>query len=140
MTDGITNILYNKPYDPPKRSIARTLLQTILEQDAASAVEQYHKLKKEYPDAYDFNERELNNLGYDLLEADRVAEALEVFKLNAEAYPESWNVFDSLGEAYLINGDREKAVECHKKSLELNPDQQKTGLARMLEELGEEGE
>jgi len=135
---GITNILYDLPYDRPQRSIARTLLQTIMEQDVATAVEQYHALKKEHPDAYDFNEEELNFLGYDLLEAGHNVEALEIFKLNAQAYPESWNVHDSLGEAYLVNGDRDRAVECYQRSLQLNPDQQETDLARMLEERAEE--
>jgi CubicO group peptidase (beta-lactamase class C family) len=131
---GIANILYDLPYDRPKQSIARTLLQTIMEQDAASAVEQYHRLEKEQPDGYDFSEGELNVLGYQLLESGKNAEALEIFRLNAEAFPESWNVHDSLGEAYLVNGDRKKAVACHQRSLELNPDQQQTGLARMLSE------
>ena len=135
---GVANILYDLPYDRPKRSIAGTLLRTIMEKAIASAVEQYHTLKKEHPDAYDFSEGELNVLGYQLLEAGQNTEALEIFKLNAEAYPESWNVHDSLGEAYLVNGDRDKAVECHQRSLQLNPDQQGTGLARMLEEMEDE--
>jgi tetratricopeptide (TPR) repeat protein len=38
-----------------------------------------------------------------------------------EAYPQSANVYDSLGEAYLLRGDKEKAIENYQKSLDLDP-------------------
>ena len=50
---------------------------------------------------YDFAEGELNGLGYTLLGMSDVSGAIRVFELNAQQYPESSNVFDSLGEAYL---------------------------------------
>jgi cytochrome c-type biogenesis protein CcmH/NrfG len=45
-----------------------------------------------------------------------------MFQLNVELYPQSWNVYDSLGETYMNNGDRDLAIQNYKKSLELNPD------------------
>ena len=51
-----------------------------------------------------------------------MADASAVFKLNAELYSDSWNVYDSLGEAYMENGERELAIQFYCKSLELNPD------------------
>ncbi len=36
--------------------------------------------------------------------------------------PNSFNVYDSLGEAYMAKGDKENAIKNYKKSLELNPD------------------
>jgi tetratricopeptide (TPR) repeat protein len=50
-----------------------------------------------------------------------VNKAIEGFKLNVEAYPQSANVYDSLGEAYLLRGDKEKAIENYQKSLNLDP-------------------
>ena len=51
----------------------------------------------------------------------RNREAIEMFKMHVEDYPKSANVYDRLGEAYMINGDKKGAVENYKKSLELDP-------------------
>ena len=69
-----------------------------------------------------FDEAEFNMLGYRLLGQERVDEAIAVFRLNVERYPESWNVYDSLGEAYAAKGETEKAIELYRRSVELNPD------------------
>ena len=49
-------------------------------------------------------------------------EAIELFELNVELYPEAWNVYDSLGEAQLVKGLREEGLANYRRSLELNPD------------------
>ncbi len=102
-------------------SIAQVLGRTVREQGAEAAVKQYSELKRTKPDVYDFGERELNTLGYLLLREQRVKDAVEIFKLNVAAYPEGFNTYDSLGEAYLAAGERELAIKNYKKSLELNP-------------------
>jgi tetratricopeptide (TPR) repeat protein len=66
-------------------------------------------------------ENDLNNAGYKLLENNQIKDAIDVFKMNVKLYPKSSNVYDSLGEAYMKNGDNELAVENYKKSLELDP-------------------
>src|SRR5262249_53143540 len=71
--------------------------------------------------AYDFQERELNELGYNLIGQKKTQEAVKVFQLNVEAYPESSNVYDSLGEAFMLNGEKALAIENYEKSLKLNP-------------------
>jgi len=67
-------------------------------------------------------EREINILGYRLMGLNLTGEALEVFKINVEMFPESFNVYDSYGEALLGSGDTTNAVINYKKSLELNPE------------------
>jgi len=106
------------------------LYSTIVKQGIESAIKQYHEMKK---NKVDFSESELNSLGYQLLGIKNIQAAIEIFKLNVEAHPESFNVYDSLGEAYLINGDDKLAIENYKKSLELNP--QNTNAERMLEKI-----
>jgi len=67
-------------------------------------------------------EAEINQAGYNLLGLDLVDEAIRVFTLNTERYPNSANTWDSLGEAYYARGDREMSARCYRKSVELNPD------------------
>ena len=135
MSNGITNILYEKPYDLPKKSIAQVLYKTILENDVEVAIKQYRELKGKQSDSYNFKENELNMLGYHLLRNKKINEAIEIFKLNVEAYPEAYNTYDSLGEAYMKNGDKELAIKNYKKSLELNP--KNTNAVNMLKKLEE---
>lgn len=65
------------------------------------------------------SENELNSLGYLLLKQNLKKEALTVFRINANLYPESANVLSSLGEGYLKNGNNEKAVQVLENSLTL---------------------
>jgi tetratricopeptide (TPR) repeat protein len=102
----------------------------------AEAVEGYKKIKREKPLNGAVQEARLNDLGYSLLREKRVAEAIAVFKVNTELYPQSANVYDSLGEAYLANGDKELAAANYKKSLELDPKNQNaaSALKKMAED------
>ncbi len=104
-----------------KPSIAKTINKTIRTEGVEAAVKQYHELTKNQPESHNFQERELNNLGYKLLEEKRFKEAIAVLQLNVEAYPSSANVYDSLGEAYMLNGDKALAIKNYEKSLELEP-------------------
>jgi adenine deaminase len=101
-------------------SIAEPLLKTITEKDVESAIRQYYELKAAQPDAYDFSEEELNSLAYKLFQMKKLKEAIEVCKFNVELHPQSFNAYDSLAEAYMINGDKELAIKNFEKSLELN--------------------
>jgi tetratricopeptide (TPR) repeat protein len=71
--------------------------------------------------AYVSAEGRLNAFGYRLLNDGRTEEAIEMFKLNTKMYPESWNSYDSLGEAYLRAGKTDLAIINYQKSVELNP-------------------
>ena len=86
------------------------------------AIDDYADLKKKYygRGSYDFGEGSLNAFGYTLLEKD-AAGAIQVFKLNAEEFPQSANVWDSLAEAYVKAGDLKKGEENYDKSLMLDP-------------------
>lgn len=63
----------------------------------------------------------LNNLGYDLLFDKKLNDALEIFKLNVELFPDIANCWDSYGEALLKIGNKEAALSAYKKALEINP-------------------
>jgi hypothetical protein len=66
-------------------------------------------------------ESDINRLGYEFLNAKKLDQALLVLKLNVEAYPGSFNTWDSLGEIYMDRGEKELAIQNYAKSLELNP-------------------
>jgi hypothetical protein len=78
----------------------------------------------------------LNTMGYNLMQKDDLKSALQIFKLNTELYPESFNTYDSYGEALLKSGDREGAIKNYRQSLILNPDSQSGKHA--LQKLGVE--
>jgi cytochrome c-type biogenesis protein CcmH/NrfG len=68
-----------------------------------------------------------------LLRAKKINDTLEVFKLNVKEYPQSWNVYDSLGEDYMNAGQTSLAIQNYEKSLELNP--KNTNGLEMLKKL-----
>ena len=78
-------------------------------------------------------EDQLNTAGYNLLGTKKVNDAVEVFKLNVRLFPNSWNAYDSLGEAYAAAGDTKLAIENYEKSLALNPTSEtgKEALAKL---------
>jgi len=98
-----------------------TIEQTVNKQGIDAAIDAYHKLKITKKPRYLFNEDQLNNVGYALLGSKKIKDAIAIFKLNVEEYPKSWNVFDSLGEAYMDNGDTQLAINNYQKSIDLNP-------------------
>ena len=101
--------------------IGNVLMKTIQEKGIAATVAQYHDLKTNQPDAYDFSEQEFIGLGYALLHMKKVPEAIAIFKLSVEAYPQSYNTWDSLAEGYMDHGDKELAITNYKKSLAMDP-------------------
>ncbi len=136
---GIASILYDQPVPEPKRPIADVMSRTIEEKGIEEGLRHYRELKAKSPDMYDFSESQLNMLGYSYLGKGDTETAIEIFKLNVEAYPEAFNTYDSLGEAYMEAGDDEKAISNYRKALELNPglDNARQMLARLGVEVPE---
>jgi hypothetical protein len=120
VTAGVWIPTIKRAYDT-RRSIAETLSSTIASNGVDEAAKQYHDLKVAARGPYNFDEDELNTLGYQLIRANKSKEAIRIFQLNVEAYPQSSNVYDSLGEAYMNDGDKPQAIANYQKSLELNP-------------------
>jgi hypothetical protein len=87
-----------------------------------AAIEIYEKFTAIDPDLVLFPEANMNYAGYRMLQGGRTAEAVALFKMNADAYPQSANCWDSLAEAYMANGDNELALQCVEKLIETLPD------------------
>ena len=85
---------------------------------AANAMQRYTETRKRDPKAVLFSEAVLNRVGYDHLQDGDTKGAVEIMKLNVMAYPNSPNVYDSLSDAYLADGQKDLARQNAKKALE----------------------
>ncbi|MCI0392800.1 MAG: serine hydrolase [Acidobacteria bacterium] len=118
------------------KSPGRELIKNILAKGAEAALDQYRQWRQGRAPGEVVNENQMNRIGYDLLGAKRVKDAIEVFKQNVADYPQSSNTYDSLGEAYMINGDRELAIKNYERSIQLDPNN--TNGIEMLKKLRED--
>lgn len=107
---------------PRPMTLPEELAEQYRKNGVKAALDHYADLKKRFygRGSYDFGEDALNDFGYIVMEKDPTG-AVPVFQLNAETFPQSGNVWDSLGEAYLKAGDAKKARESYEKSLALDP-------------------
>jgi len=95
------------------------IYKLIAESGIETGIEEFNKLKSE--NESEIHEGILNIVGYMLLKEGNIDEAIEVFEQNADAYSDSPNVYDSLGEAYAVKGDKKNAIKYYEISLEKDP-------------------
>lgn len=107
----------------PTKSFPELLKEAVSANDFKLAAGWYRQWRADPANAYVDVENQVNGLGYELMAAKRLDQAIAVFRLNVAAFPQSANAHDSLGEAYLTKGDKEAAIGSYEKALELNPNQ-----------------
>ncbi|MCK5765702.1 MAG: lasso peptide biosynthesis protein, partial [Bacteroidales bacterium] len=118
----------------PKGATAAWIIDKAIESEGLEAAEKkFRELWDNRALDLEYTEGDLNNLGYKYLGEEKIEEALMVFKLNVDAFPQSWNAYDSYAEALVKNGDTDEAILNYQKSIELNPDNEHA--KEMLEEL-----
>lgn len=129
----ILNWLQYTDYDSP----AMVFRQTVLKEGADKGLDLYFKLKRDNENQKSIiGENALNEIGYILLNINRVAEAIDIFRLNVEEHPASWNVYDSLAEAYATQGDKERAVNYYNIALnKVTEENNRERILRTLENL-----
>jgi dienelactone hydrolase len=117
--------LVKRPADPKaavrvKNTPARQFWEkAVTPAGMSAAVQMFYQARERDPRAVLFPEAQLNLLGYTHLQAGRATHAIQLFRLNTLAYPWSANTFDSLGDAYLANGQNELALRASEKAIEL---------------------
>jgi len=114
-------ILFITSLYPKGEPAADVIEPVILELGAEAGLKKYKDLREDGSGQYFFTEGLINALGYRLLTKDKTADAIGVFKFNAQEYPDSFNVYDSLGEAYYKNGNTDLAIANFERSVALNP-------------------
>lgn len=108
-----------------KRSLVREYAKLLVAKGIDTA---FCKLRELQSDSthYVLDEDEMNNMGLALLDETAVIghreKALEILKLNTLLFPESFNTYDSYGEALAKTGQKGEAISMYKKSLTLNPE------------------
>lgn len=109
-------------YKNRKLSVLEKLgAEWLLEGNVEEALAIYQRKKAESPEFRPTHEQYINNVGYQMMGEGSIDYAINIFKLNVALYPEAYNAYDSLGEAYLKKGNKELAIKNYKKSLALNP-------------------
>jgi len=121
ITHKLMQILYNGTYELPKRSLQEALYKIIEKKGIEAAIPEYHRLKKEFPDTYEFHMMELSDLGYLYYSQGKMKKSIEIFKFNLELFPDQFAMYHGLGDAYKEVGKRDLAIKNLKKALELNP-------------------
>lgn len=115
-----------------------TFTRTLVKQGIDAAIQVYRDFQSSMNSEDIVAESVMNNLGYQMMRMERFDDAITLFQLNVDAFPDSWNVYDSLGEALAEKGDVENAIINYEKSIELNPENQngKEILEKLKQNLG----
>jgi tetratricopeptide (TPR) repeat protein len=105
----------------PGNGLAQQLTSALKSGGYTAASKAYRSFREDPAHVYLETEADVNRLGYELLRDGKTDDAIEIFKLNVEAYPRSANTYDSLAEAYVKKGNKEEAIKYYSKALEVNP-------------------
>ncbi|MGB3777981.1 MAG: hypothetical protein WA960_06455 [Tunicatimonas sp.] len=104
-----------------KQMNSKKLSELIVQGKSVDEVIEVIKSENKKDPEFDISEIGINSFGYKLLGQGKNSEALKVFKLNTELYPNKFNTWDSYGECLLTLGEKKEGIKAYKKSLELNP-------------------
>ncbi len=126
------DMLENKPYPKPDVTFNMKLYRVLKDGGIKELSAQLKTLIS--GSGMEYNDNHLNFFGYELMAENELDNAIEVFKLNCELFPNVPNVYDSLGEAYMNAGKKDLAIKCYKKVLEMEPGNR--NAVKMLEQLG----
>lgn len=137
--EGISNnvipVLYNTQADLPKPVASIELMKIIKSKNIDDGILYFNQVMQANKEAFNNTDLEssLNLIGYNYLSNGDMLAAIKIFQLNAEAFPQSTNAQDSLGEAYFKNKDFDNSLKHYKKALELDP--KNKNAKKMIDEI-----
>ena len=97
------------------------LPDNVLEKGVKEIKEFYERLSRKYGFEIHARMQTLNVLGFSLMEEKKYKDAIEVYNYCVSIYPDFWMAYHNLGYCYQQTGDRELAIKCYEKTLQLNP-------------------
>ncbi|MEM1037415.1 MAG: serine hydrolase [Pseudomonadota bacterium] len=121
LSNRIALLLAGAQYTFPKPPISRQVSQRLATDGVEATRSWFLSELANQNSQYDIDEIGMNSLGYSYLSNGEISSAILVLSLNNQAYPESANTYDSLGEAYLVAGDKPSALANYKIALEMDP-------------------
>lgn len=136
LTTALMDVVVGLKPERVKTSLPQHITRLIIEQGYQPALKEYYLIKEQSIEKYLSSERGFNSIAYGLLAAKAIKEAIEILEIGIIEFPEASNLYDSLGEMYLAHGDKRKALENYKKSVELNSNN--LSGKKVLEELEKE--
>ena len=98
----------------------KKLRKELIKQNYNNGIKITANLKKNDTN-FTLNENELNDYGYKLLGESKQTEAVKIFKLNVDLYPQSANANDSYAETLAGLGNKKEAIKYYKIAFRLNP-------------------
>ncbi|HUH32778.1 MAG TPA: tetratricopeptide repeat protein [Daejeonella sp.] len=113
--------LSNFPDEPDTKFKSHRVAVLQKENNQWKLVKSISHIPETYGNTPEMIEARINETGYSLLASNKIDEAIELFALNVKFYPTAWNVYDSLGEAYALKGNKELAIKNYEKSVQINP-------------------
>ena len=130
--DQVIQVLKGKDYDPPKKSLGSFVYGEIKSKGAEYFTNNYKELLAH--NGYEIkNDMTLNMLGYNFLNQNLTDEAIAVLSLNVKLFPKIANCYDSLGEAYMMSGNKSEAIKNYEIVLQMDPENRNAKM--MLEKL-----
>lgn len=132
MREPAVAFMNHEQFDAPARRVRLALENRIRTLGIAAGLGYLDSTTRSFPGG--LPENLLNRVGYRLLALGQASAAVAIFRRNVEAYPQSANVYDSLGEAYAVAGDTASAIANYRRSLALDPGN--SNAVRMLAKLG----
>ncbi len=113
------NIILERDFELPKKSIFLKLRKTFIE-DVDKGINAYNELKQTHEDLYTFQDPdEITRLGYAVLRTEKSNAAIRTFQFGISQFPDHANLYDSLGETFLMAEDYDKALLNYKKAIAL---------------------
>jgi CubicO group peptidase (beta-lactamase class C family) len=119
ISSAITNVLYKMPVKMPAPSLTDAIVAAIDKHGAAHTLAGFDTLRAAHPAPS--GPDELNNFAFQYVASGRLADAIAVLEMNLTRFPQDGNTHDSLGEIYLMAGDRTQAAMHYRRAFELDP-------------------
>jgi ubiquinone/menaquinone biosynthesis C-methylase UbiE len=111
-----------KPKSRDKKIVGAELIKAkILQSGIESGKKQFSSIKNDTLQ-FNFSENTFMNLAYEFYGRRTMPEAIAALNMGLSLYPKSWELYNALGEMFLVHGDKEKAKSSFEKSVEFNPE------------------